>query len=268
MREFAVPPLALTDASTWDRLEKRMRRERRIRFAGGRLGYAWAYLMPVAWIVAVVVFFQLLQRTSPIAAPTAIFVATGILPYIMFRQTITSMMRSPSANRYMIYFRPTSISEILFASALLELINFLIVSVVIFGTISLVFDVPVPDDPFKVALALLVTWFFAFGFGRFAAIAGRMSDSFQRALPIVLRPLFWISGIFYIAAELPAPAQAILWYSPLFHTIEYLREGFFLGFSSTISELYYPLSLGLGFLILSAILERYWRTTAPERGLL
>ncbi len=250
------------------RVRALIRREQRIRFAGSLFGYGWAYLTPIAWIVTMALFFDFLGRTSPLLVPTPIFVATGILPYVLFRQTLTSMMRAPKANRYMVYFRPTSLSEILLANGLLELINMLIVAVVLLTAISVIYNVPAPDNLFKVTTALVVTWCFAFGFGRFCAICGHLSPTFQRILPILIRPLFWISGIFYIAAELPAPAQAVLWYSPLFHTIEYLREGFFLGFSSPISAIGYTMSLGLGFLLASVALENYWKADAPNRGML
>lgn len=250
------------------RLQTLMRREQRMRFAGHLFGYGWAYLTPIAWIVTMAAFFNFLGRTSPLMVPTPIFVATGILPYVMFRQTLTSMMRAPKSNRYMTYFRPTSLSEILLAMGLLELINMLIVAAVLLTAISMLYDVPMPNSLFKVMLALLVTWCFSFGFGRFCAICGHLSPTFNRVLPLVIRPLFWISGIFYIAAELPGPAQEILWYSPLFHTIEFLREGFFLGFSSEISTIGYTLSLGLAFLLASIVLENSWNKGRRDGGML
>ncbi|MDX8354313.1 ABC transporter permease [Cognatiyoonia sp. IB215182] len=262
-------PAGLQHGSTIvGRVHALMLREQRTRFAGSIFGYGWAYFTPIAWIVTIALFFDFLGRTSPLLVPTPIFVATGILPYVLFRQTLTSMMRAPKANRFMVYFRPTSLSETLLASGLLELMNMLIVAFTLLTTISLMYGVAPPDSLFKVVIALLVTWCFAFGFGRFFGICGRLSPTFERVLPILIRPLFWVSGIFYIASELPGPAQSLFWFSPLFHTIEYLREGFFLGFSSPISAIGYPMSLGLGFLLGSIALENYWLRSRPDRGVL
>lgn len=256
---------------TLDRLARvgaLMRREKQTRFSGGALGYAWAYLTPVTWIVFVVIVFRLLDRFPPIAVGSAIFVATGILPYILFRQTISSVMQALPAHRYMIYVRPTSPSEILLASALLEALNMLLISTLIFGAIIAFLDAPFPADILRVILGLFLAWILAATFGRFCAVVSRMSDTFRRAVPIILRPMFWISGIFYTATELPARSLELLWYSPLFHAIEILREGFFLNYESPISDPMLPIGVALFFYIASVAAERYWQLQGRMKGLL
>jgi len=97
-----------------------LERERLTRFAGGGLGSLWAYLTPIAWIFFVVVLFRVLNREPPIYVPAEIFVATGILPYLAFRQTISSLVRTVPANRSLLYIRPIQAHDLLLASALRE----------------------------------------------------------------------------------------------------------------------------------------------------
>jgi len=251
-----------------ERISTLMHREMRTRFSGGALGYAWAFLTPVAWIGFVVVAFHLLNRLPPISVSPQLFVATGILPYILFRQTITSTMRALQASRYMIYAPSISVADILLAASLLELMNAVIIAVALFGAFLLLFDAQLPVDPLKVAFGLLLAWLLGAGFGRFSAILARMSDTYGRLVPTMLRPMFWISGVFFTATELPESAVKIFYFSPLFHAIEIVREGFFLGYSSPLSDPIVPFVGGVFFFAISLVIERYWKATDKRRGVL
>lgn len=222
-----------------------IRRERLSRFAGGPLGYLWAYATPVAWIAFVVAFFWIVDRRPPIPVGVEIFVATGILPYAMLRQAISSTMRSVVSNRQMLVLHPITSHELIAAAALLELVNTILTTCLIIAVFAMVFEVPVPANLSKVVVGIGLAWAVGAGVGALFATIGQASDSFSRSVPIVLRPLFWISGIFYTATELPGTAVDILWWNPLFHCIELLREGFFLGYQSPISSITYPLAFAI-----------------------
>ena len=247
------------------RLSALIRRERQTRFSGGALGYLWAYVTPLVWIGFVALMFHFMNRATPIATAPEMFVATGILPYVLFRQTVAAMMRTVIANRYLLYFQPVTNAEILLAAALLELLNLAVTATLIFGLITLTLDVALPPNPLKVILGMGLAWGLGAGFGRFAAVLGQWSDSFARAVPLALRPVFWVSGVFYTATELPGAAQNLLAYSPLFHAVELIREGFFLGYASPISSILYPAAVATAFYLASLLIERRILSTRSAR---
>lgn len=243
-------------STKFDRLFALAVREQRTRFAGGALGVLWAYFNPIFWIGFVVVFFQFVGRTPPIAAGPEIFVATGILPYSMFRQTITAEVRIVVANRYMSYLAPTSDTELMQASALLEMVNIALTSLLILTAVSLIFAADAPADLGRVYLAIMLVWTLAVGVGSLFSVLSKLSDTFSRLVPVVLRPAFWISGIFFTATELGASLQAIFWWNPLLQCVELLREGFFLGYQSPIAAPWYPAVFGAICMVLAATIER------------
>jgi ABC-type polysaccharide/polyol phosphate export permease len=255
----------LTTASPLDRWAALVVRERKTRFSGGALSSLWAFVTPVGWIVIVVLAFQYLGRAVPIHAPMALFVASGILPYAVFRQTISSLMRAVIANRYLSYIQPVGPADILLASALLELLNTIVLAVLLFGGMLLVLAAPLPADPLRVMLGLAVAWALGAGFGHLAATLGQWSDTLSRAIPLALRPMFWLSGVFFTATELGGQAQAALWWNPLFHAIEILREGFFLGYVSPISDAWYPLAVALGCYLAAVPVGRFLRARNAAR---
>ena len=241
----ALPP-------SWGaRLATLVVREQKARFAGGALGYLWAYITPIIWIGSLVVLFRLIGRNPPIHAPAEIFVATGVLPYVLFRQTITSISRAGFSHRYLLHIAPTSINDLLLASALLDLLSGFVTAVVLFVALSFLLSLAPPNNPELIILALTLNWWLALGLGRFLGVLGLVSDTISRISPILLRPIFWVSGIFYTATELPGALQNILWFSPTLHSAELMREGYFLGYTSPIATAVYPLAIGAVFYIVS-----------------
>ena len=216
-------------------------REIRTRFAGGTLGYAWAVIIPVAWIVAITVFFSWIGRSAPIAVDLPIFVATGMIPYLLFRQIVTSMMRACRAQRHLVTLGPTKPEDIFAATGILELMNAGLVTLAILVVIASFSIVPPAADPLTVLSALGLAWALGMATGRFAAVLASVSDTAQRLVPILLRPFFWISGIFFIAAEMPGQLLDILWFNPLLHIIEILRMGWFGGLASAAADPLVPM---------------------------
>ncbi len=249
--EHITPPGALT------RIAVLLERERRTRFSGGNLGYLWAFITPVVWIGLIVALFWFLQRTPPIHVGPEIFIATGILPYLIFRQTVTSLSRTLAANRYMRYLRPVSNNDILTATMMLEAFNMLATSALIFLGVTFLFGSALPASLPGLGLALGLAWLLGCGIGRFVAAAGLLSDAFARSVPLVLRPLFWLSGIFYTATDLSKTLQDLLWYSPFLHVTELVREAYFLGFVSPMATIWYPVAVATAFYLASVPLEQF-----------
>jgi len=52
---------------------------------------------------------------------------------------------------------------------------------------------------------------------------------YQKLFGIVTRPLFLLSGVFYIPAEMPHPMGDILLMNPITHVVILFREGFYGG---------------------------------------
>lgn len=261
-----MTPSLISPPSAFERILILLERERKTRFAGGLLGYLWAYITPSVWIALIVVLFWALERTAPIHVGLEIFVATGILPYVFFRQTVTSMSRALSAHRYMLYFRSVKQDDILWANMLLEGFNLLISAVLIFGVITIVFGASLPASVPGALFGLSLAWMLGCAFGRFAAFGGQLSDTFARAVPLVLRPFFWLSGIFYVAAELPVRVQELLWFSPFLHITEILRDAYFVGFTTSFADAWYPIAVAAVFYLASVPLEWVARNRRIVRG--
>ena len=232
-----------------------MLREVRCRFAGDPLGYAWTFLVPLLWIGTLMFFFTLLGRNPAIPVDTPTFIATGVVPYVLFRYTITSMSRVASTHRHLIHFGGVRVSDLLFAAALLEVLNAVVIFTMIWLLIAITFGPAPIHNPLEFINGLLLTAVFGTAVGRFTAILGMVSETAKRMVPVILRPMFWISGIFFTATELPSSLLPYLQWNPLLHAIEITRSGVFLNYTSTFATMAVPLGVSAIFLMASYIMQ-------------
>jgi|GEM_PF-865484 len=232
-----------------------MEREIATRFAGGSLGHAWAVIIPVSWIVAITLFFRWMGRDAPIPVDLAVFMATGMVPYLIFRQIITSMMRTLKANRHLMTLGPATPEDLFTASAALEVMNAAVICSVIYMAIGFWTGFQPINDPLLAVWGLSLAIGLGIAIGRFAAVLSLLSDSAMRLVPIILRPFFWLSGIFFVAAELPSTVSGWLWFNPLFHAIEIMRSGYFAGFSSLFAMSSVPVICIIGLYFASRLIE-------------
>lgn len=245
----ATPPLRPSPLSNLGRgffnwlslLSGLIRRDMQTRYAGGALGYAWAIIIPAAWILAITSFFHWIGRSSPIGTDLPIFVATGMMPYLAFRQAITSMNRGIRAERHLLVFGPARPEDLFTATAIAEALNTLLVVACILSLLAATSLVPAPGNALQAIFGLSLAWALGVSTGRIAALLSLLSDTARRLLPIILRPFFWVSGIFFVAAELPTQIAGWLWWNPLLHITEILRSGYFAGFESTMANPLVPL---------------------------
>ncbi|MEO1551615.1 MAG: ABC transporter permease [Pseudomonadota bacterium] len=244
------PPLWL-----WPKLEALMIREVHVRFAGGAGSYVWTFASPVLWIALLVVSFEWLGRTPAILVDVPSFVASGMLPYVIFRQTVTAMGRAMSAARNLRHLG-ARFDDTLLAAGVLELLNACVLFALIFSSIALIWGPTPVDAPLTAIGAVGLVALLGFSFGRLAAVLGQVSDAANRAIPLALRPLFWVSGVFFVAAELAQPMAGWLWWNPILHASELLRTGLYDSYDSRFFDLRVPLIASLGALATSVGVQR------------
>ncbi len=240
----------------FDVISALMIRDIKSRFAGHGIGYAWAFITPILWIAVIAGFFSLIGRNPTIYTDIVSFLLAGLLPYVVFRQTITAMLRASTANRYMVFFGTVKFTDIYLSTALLEYLTGIIVYACLFTGNWLLFSHAEMHDLLMAITGFGLAWLLGVSFGRLAAVLARTNNLVMRSVPIILRPMFWISGIFYTANELPGYVIDFLWFNPLFHAIEIVRSGVFVGYESRVADFMVPVVYILVFYILSDVLSR------------
>ncbi|NIG18557.1 ABC transporter permease [Pantoea sp. Al-1710] len=225
-------------------------REIRTRFGKFRLGYFWAILEPSAHLLVLLgIFGFIMHRTMPdISFP--VFLLNGIIPYFIFSNITNRSVGAIEANQGLFNYRPVKPIDTIIARALLETLIYAAVYIL------LMLVVWMAGEYFAITnlLQLVATWvlliLFSCGIGLIFMVVGRTFAETQKFLPILLKPLYFISGIMFPLHSIPKDYWPYLLWNPIIHAVELSRESVMPGYiSEGVSLTYLALcTLITGFL--------------------
>ena len=217
-------------------------RETRTRFGLSRLGYFWALLEPILFILMFWGIYSLLMRVSPDGMTLASFLATGFVPYILFRNAAGRAASAIGANKGLLFYPQVRPLDLVVARIVLEMATYAMAFAIIMmgeGLYEGRFEI---DDPLRLML----------GFGLAGALGGSLgmvlcslsvfSESVDRVTGVLLRPLFWISGLFFTANSLPSDVRDLMLYNPVLHIVEIVRDGWHASYDAVYVDAMYPLA--------------------------
>lgn len=227
-------------------------REIKSRYSGDPIGYIWVYTTPLAWLAVIYAGFVFLNRQAPVDTDTISFILSGILPYMGFRFGVTAMIRTRSSYRQLMLMTGTNPNLIYIGVAILETCNVLALYACMIFLNALFtgnFDI---HNLSQAIMALILSCLLGYALGYCVCAFSQKTEIFIRMTPVILRPTLFVSGVFYTANELPQILVSILSVNPLFHIIEFLRTGLFLGYQSPVQFILYPVALIGGMLWVGA----------------
>lgn len=234
-------------------------RETRMTFGTSQVGYLWAIIQPLFSISFLVFIFYLIGRHSPFGPSLALFFSTAILILEYYNKLSVSLMRAFTSNVSLLTYPMIKETDTLFARFILITMTLTVISVLFYGAlIGLGFAEP-PAHPIKIVAAFFATGFFGFGIGTMNAVIYTSFPSWQHVEKSLGRPLFFLSGVFYIPSSMPPEAIAVLKWNPIIHLVELNREGFYQNYQSDVLNIGYPLGLAAGLVALGLFWERITR---------
>ncbi len=221
-------------------------REMKTRFGSKRFGYFWAVLEPAAIILVFWAMFGFTMRKGLPGVDYPMFLLTGMLPYQLFTNTVTKSMVAFEANQGLFNYRQVKPFDTLVTRCLVECIVYLFVFLILVAAgMALGFDAAIHDF-LGLMLILLLLVCFSFGFGLICAAIGTFSENFQKVIGVVIRPLLFISGIFFAVSMIPDQYQGLMLINPLLHFLELIRAHYFEAFQSQGASYLYVIAWTMG----------------------
>jgi capsular polysaccharide transport system permease protein len=234
-------------------------RETRATFGTSSFGYIWAIITPTASVGLLVFIFSLVDRQPPFGSSLALFFATGILTLQLFNELSGKLMSVFNANRALLTYPVIKDLDTLLARSILIIITYLLIMVIFFASLLALGLAHYPARIEQVLFAFFATTLLGIGIGIINAVISSMWDTWIQIERVLTRPLFFLSGIFYVPSQLPPEAIAVLQWNPVLHLVEWFREGFYPNYNSFVLDRSYPIFLGIGFFLSGLIGERFYR---------
>lgn len=221
-------------------------------------GYLWAILEPAAGIALLTFVFSQAFRSPPLGANFPIFYATGILPYTLYVQMNSRLMVSIWFSKPLLQYPAVSFIDAIISRSVLALMTQIVVFYVVISGILVIYDPHVTIEAQMVALSLAMAAVLGGGVGVLNCLLISVFPVWQRVWNILHRPMFIISGIFFIFESIPEPYRSILWFNPLVHIIGIMRKAFYPTYDANYASPAYVFAFGLIGLVIGLFFLRRW----------
>jgi capsular polysaccharide transport system permease protein len=228
------------------------------RFGKSRMGFIWILAEPLAYVGIYILMHTAVKEHVPFGDNALLFVLTGIFGFRMTRGIAGKTERGIASNLPMLAYPLVRPLDTLVATFLLESTIWLMICAMFMAALSLVLDRPVIVYPGEFTECMMAVLYFAFSFATFNAAIAAIIPRYTVFMKMINMPLMFASGIFFVPAEMPPQVQAVIWWNPYLHCVEWFRISTYLDYNALLSKSYL-LGLSTVFLTVALVIERVFR---------
>ena len=228
-------------------------------YGNTRLGYLWAIIQTAFNIAVFWLFREFLGAHAPHGMGIAVFLLCGFIPWYIFSDTISRCMKAVSANQALLTFPQVTELDLMIARCIVVWGTQLVCAVIILSIAAALGQSVELRHVDSLAATLLFAPLLGLGMGLVFASLARLWPTLERLVPILMRFLFFASGVFFQVSELPARFSDPLLLNPAAQLIEWQRYGFSASSSAPLYSIGYVAAWCFGSLCLGLLLERYAR---------
>jgi capsular polysaccharide transport system permease protein len=211
-------------------------RELKTRFGTLKFGYAWMLLEPVVHVALFSALFYFRGREMYPGIPTPLFILVGIVPWLCFSKCINLSLAAVSANRGLFNYRQVRPFDAVLARVILEFAVFLVSFIVLFILFAW-FGVYSPfGDLLKFIAVFFLFFIFCLGISLLLCVIGERFPEATKLVPVFLRPMYFLSGIFFSLEHVPPQYHSFLSWNPMLHIIELFRSACFSKFGGYFAD--------------------------------
>lgn len=202
-------------------------RDIRARYAGSRLGVAWAFAQPVFWILLYAWVFGVILRIPVEKGFSSFpeFLLAGLLPWMAIQEGISRASSALTDNAAMVKKTVFPVETLVLSVVLAAVINEVIALAFFSIYLAWLGHLSVPWL-LLAAPALVLQTVLTFGVACFAATVTTLVRDVAHGIGIALTVLFYATPIVYPAAMIPSRFRFLLAINPVAHLVEWYRRAF------------------------------------------
>ena len=202
-------------------------RELKTRFGAYKFGYLWLLLEPMAHVIVLSLIFSYIRDRSLFGIDFPVFIVTGIVPFLMFKNIALRVMDGVESNRALFGYRQIKPMDTFIARTLLDaFLGVTVAALILLGMAWVGLDVPF-RDPFALIFLMAMLVLMGLGLGMVLCVFTHYLPEAKTLVRIIFLPLYLLSGIIFPIAAVPHEYLPLLLWNPLLHAIELMRGAFF-----------------------------------------
>lgn len=231
-------------------------RELKTRFGSSKLGYFWALTEPLAQVIVLCVMYSLTGRTSVMGVDVALFLIMGILPFGIFSKFVSGVSQAVTANKALFIYRQVTPIDPFITRSLIEITLYVVSFIVLMLIMAWLGHDVLPHDPLFFLVINLLLFVFSFGVALCLCAAIQHWDETSKVASMIMRPMYFISGVFISASSIPKQYWPFFEWNPMLHFIELLRASYFKSYTTELGSLLYVAITAMFFLVIGLMLYR------------
>lgn len=261
MRGSEHPSTAIQVGSDVNLIQQHLRvtaalivREMSTRFGSKPGGYLWAIFDPVAHVALMTLIFQAIARMPALGLSFPLFFASGYLPFAFYQRMSGFMSGTVKANKALFSYPIVTPFDAIVSRFILQLMTDTLVTIVILVMILELGRVTQPIDIAGMIEAAGAAALLGLGTGTINIVMFARFPLYEQIFSIINRPLFLISGVFFLPESLPNPFRDFLLYNPLVHVIMWFRASIYPEYRGDVLDKGYVIEFALVCCVLGLLL--------------
>lgn len=234
-------------------------RDMRTRFGRSHLGYLIAIAWPLTHLITIVTIMSLANKLVPIGTEPAVFVSSGVLPYILCLYPARTMGLAIEMNRSLFLFPAVRPIDVIIARGVIEFLTAAFIVLIFFGGATALGVNILPNDYTIWLSAVSATICLSIAMGLVNTVIGSLFKFWHVLFLVLMFIMYSSSGAFVLPSSLPKATQDLMWYNPLFHCVEWIRSSYFEGYGEDTISKSYLVYIAVGLLCLGLLGERFAR---------
>lgn len=226
-----------------------MLREAEVGQRSGAGSLIWAVLEPVFGIALLSLILMIALPAPPLGESFPLFYASGLMPLILFQDVSQKTTVALRYSRPFMGFAQVGIGDAIFARFLFSLLTQIVATSVVLLGIGAAAGTFWRFDPAQLVVAYLALICLSLGAGVFGCWMASIWSIWPRIWAVILRPLVFVSGVFFLVDEIGDPYRDWLMWNPLAHVISGFRSGIYEAYSGDLSLIWFVVICGfaMGF---------------------
>ena len=231
-------------------------REMNTKFGRSYGGYIWAIAEPLGGVMLLNLAFSLTVRRPPLGTSFPLFYATGIVPFFLFTGVSGAVASAVATNRGLLHYPVVSPLDAVFGKFILNFLTMLVIGVLLSTGIIIVYALPVTLDPVSALTGFTLNGLLGLGVGTVNCVLFGLFPTWRNIWNVMTKPLFIVSGTFFIFEAAPPAFQHIMWWNPLVHGVALVRAGFYGSYDPYYVSIPYVLAVSGSLFVIGAYLLR------------
>lgn len=224
----------------------------------------FSYLIAIAWPLSHLIFisgvYLLRNYVAPVGESPAVFVATGVVPYILCLYPARVLGMAVIQGRTLLNMPILKPGHLIAARWILEVLNaFIVLGLYLLLMYFLDIDF-FPADSLTAAQAILAAVYLGIGLGVLNTVACALFGIyFLAAFTLSAVLLYVLSGAYVPSYSFNEDMREYYSYNPLFQIVEWLRSAYYTSYDPYLVDKAYVIEVASISLVLGLLGERFLR---------